>query len=266
MSPDCATDVLQGATLGDDATILSEVGLEASRDCCPEQQSVLCRRGACHPWRWCRRSRRCHPWRCCHHGGVGFRRRVGFRGLLGLMPRRVVPVERTRGQEVPVEVPNRGAGGAERATSRAVGAGRTKSRGRWCRTSSSSRGGRSWLSVSGWRGVAWPSPNYGGEEADGSSVRIVVVFEEQRRWRSCLGAGGSAVGRGGCRTSELEGGRSGRGADCTARGRGRSVAATSGAQGRAPGVGADDGAAVNGCGVCRASTSNPPATRGEEGR
>ena len=193
MSPDCATDVLQGATLGDDATILSEVGLEASRDCCPEQQSVLCRRGACHPWRWYRRSRRCHPWRCCHHGGVGFRRRVGFRGLLGLMPRRVVPVERTRGQEVPVEVPNRGAGGAERATSRAVGAGRaktraggagrTKSRGRWCRTSSSSRGGRSWRSVSGWRGVAWPSPNYGGEEADGSSVRIVVVFEEQRRWR-----------------------------------------------------------------------------------
>ena len=38
------------------------------------------------------------------------------------------------------------------------------------------------------------------------------------------------------------------------RGRG-SVAATSGAQGLAPGVGADDGAAASGCGVRRASTS-----------
>ena len=47
---------------------------------------------------------------------------------------------------------------------------------------------------------------------------------------------------------------------------GRSVAATSGAQGLAPGVGADDGAAASGCGVRRASTFNPPATRGEEGQ
>ena len=40
----------------------------------------------------------------------------------------------------------------------------------------------------------------------------------------------------------------------------------SGAQGGAPGVSADDGAAASGCGVRRASTFNPPATRGEEGR
>ena len=113
-------------------------------------------------------------------------------------------------------------------------------------------------------------------------LRIVVVFEEAddagRGSNSRAGgAGRGSNSRGGwCRSSNVEGGRSrsneveGRRSGCgggrTTMGRGRSVAATSGAQGRAPGVGADDGAAANGCGVCRASTSNPPATRGEEGR
>ncbi len=132
-------------------------------------------------------------------------------------------------------------------------------------------------------------------------LRIVVVFEEadDAVRGSNLRAGGAGRGsnsRGGwcrssnveggrCRTREDEGGRSrssnveggrsrsneveGRRSGCgggrTTMGRGRSVAATSGAQGRAPGVVANDGAAASGCGVCRASTSNPPATRGEEG-
>ena len=189
--------------------------MEAFRDCCPEQQSVFCRRGACHPWRWCSRSegatlgelpppwrsglssprglswpagtdaealgglpgllrlqqsvlcRRgaCHPWRWSSRSegatlgelpppwmsglgrpaGADARKALGAgrgsgRGSSGRKVPvedpledpargREVPVELRRGREVPVEVPTaRGAGGAGRATSREVGAGRAKTR------------------------------------------------------------------------------------------------------------------------------------------
>ena len=106
------------------------------------------------------------------------------------------------------------------SNSRAGGAGRgSNSRGGWCR-SSNVEGGRCRTSE-----------------------------DEGGRSRSSNVEGGRS------RSNEVEGRRSGCGGGRTTMGRGRSVAATSGAQGLAPGVGADDGAAASGCWVRRASTS-----------
>ena len=159
-----------------------------------------------------------------------------------LPPRRSGPFSSPRGLSWPAgtdaealgagQGSNSRAGGAGRSSnSRAGGAGRgSNSRGGWCR-SCNVEGGRCRTSE-----------------------------DESGRCRS------SDVESGRGRSDEVKGRRSGRGGGRTTMGCGRSVAATSGAQGLAHGVGADDGAAASGCGVRRASTFNPPATRREEGR